>query len=352
MKKNYLFPILLFTGLTSLAQQEAQLREALQKNPNDVQANYSLSNLLWEAQKYPESVALYAKAVRLDPAAGSVEYLNLGYSFQSAGYPDSAMYYYEQSGIRFMKNNEKGRDNGWRRLVVLAEAEGDTKYFMLACDNLLKLDDRFQYNSEMETYNLFKELRDNPTADTYMKLGDYETTGLKFNEKWNDYMKRFDRGVKHYDQAVKLDPTKKPVVQGKMGTAIKGIADTYFDDGNYEDALPKYEQALKYTQKSPEIYSAIGYIKLEKLKVPDYKGAIVNFQKALALTTASMQKKDHLENIGLCYERLKDYPNAILYYEKGIAQEPQYAQTIHAKLARIYEAQGNIPKAKYHRSRS
>jgi tetratricopeptide (TPR) repeat protein len=266
--------------------------------------------------------------------------------------PDSAMYYYRKSGRVYTGNKVGSNENPWYALLEVSGAMYNADYFIEAYEVRDKKWKCYQCFDDEEKYKMLKNLRDNPSADAYIKLGDELTKKLQFNEPWKSYMSRFNNGVTIYDKAVKLDPTKKAAVNTKIAAGLKEIAGSYLEDAYYEDALTYYERALKYTQKDPEIYSAIGYIKLEKAKTPDYDAALANYQKALALTTSSMAKKDTYENIGLCYEKKKDYKNAIVWYDKAVATEPNFAKSAHYKLARVYDALGNAEKAKYHRMRS
>lgn len=350
MKKTIILSIALTVGNVLYSQSEESLRSALKTNPESMQTNHDLGVWLVNNNRSAEAVAYLHKAVQSDSTESSVLVNDLAASFEYSGSIDSAMHYYRQSGLLYTKHDEKYRNSGWLSLLYVAKQADDPRYYTEAFESLAALNPTWYGSGEVLNYNIYKELRDNPnSADAYIKLGDKKTEKLQFNEKWDDYMARYEKGVIAYEKAVKLDPSKKKLVDGKLAQVIKEIGNAYFEDGVYDTALEKYQQALKYSQRDPEVYSAIGFIKLEKLSPADYKGALVNFQKALALTTSSMQKKDHLENIGLCYEKQKDYANAIIYYDKGVAMEPSFAKTLHYKLARVYEAQGNVEKAKHHR---
>jgi len=350
MKKISTVVLSLVLSHQVFGQSEQALRDKLSANPNDAPTSYALGEWLKNDKKYDEAATYYRKAIAIDSTNASYSY-GLAFMYHRlVKNTDSAMYYYRKSGRVYVGNDNNRYENPWAGLLEISGASYNADYFIEAYEQMAKIQ-RPGFENE-EKYNILKGLRDNPTAEGYMKLGDKLTEKLAFNEKWQDYMSRFNSGVAAYDKAVKLDPTKKAVVNSKIAAGLKEIAGSYLEDGYYEDALSYYEKALKYTQKDPEIYSAIGYIKLEKAKTPDYDGAIANFQKALALTTASMAKKDTYENIGLCYEKKKDYKNAVLWYDKAVAQEPNFAKSAHYKLARVYDALGNAEKAKYHRMRS
>ncbi len=340
---------LLFTN-SIFGQSEQALRDKLAANPNDAPTSFALAEWLKNDKKFDEAANYYRKAIAIDSTNASYSY-GLAFMYHRlTKSPDSAMYYYRKSGRVYVSNNKNRYENPWSGLLELSGASYNADYFIEAYEQMSKIQ-RPGFENE-EKYNMLKGLRDNPTADGYIKLGDKLTEKLAFNEKWADYMARFNSGINAYDKAVKLDPTKKTTVNAKIAAGLKEIGGSYLEDGYYEDALSYYEKALKYTQKDPEIYSAIGYIKLEKAKTPDYDGALANYQKALALTTASMAKKDTYENIGLCYEKKKDFKNAIVWYDKAVAQEPNFAKSAHYKLARVYDAMGNTAKAKYHRAKS
>lgn len=331
-------------------QSEQALRDKLASNPNDAQTSFALAEWLKNDKKFDEAGTYYRKAIAIDSTNASYSFgLAYMYHYQTKKL-DSAMYYYRKSGRVYTGKSMSSYENPWIPLLELSGNAYDTEYFIEAYDGMMKIKQPgFEYE---EKYNMLKGLRDKPTAEGYMKLGDNLTVKQQFNEKFDVYLSRFNSGLNAYDKAVKLDPTKKTAVNTKIAAGLKEIAGSYFTDGYYEDALIYYNKALNYTQKDPEIYSGVGFIKLEKSKTPDYEGALANFQKALALTTASMAKHDVLENIGLVYERKKDFKNAIVYYDRAIAEQPNFSKSVHFKLARVYDAMGNTEKAKYHRARS
>lgn len=332
------------------SQSEQALRDKLASNPNDGQTSFALAEWLKNDKKFDEAGTYYRKAIAIDSMNASYSFgLAYMYHYQTKNL-DSAMYYYRKSGRVYTGKSTSAYENPWIPLLELSGNAYNTDYFIEAYEGQMKIKQPGFENEEK--YNMLKGLRDKPTADGYMKLGDDLTKKLQFNEVWQNYISRFNSGLTAYDKAVKLDATKKASVNVKIANGLKEIAGSYLQDGYYEDALKYYERALTYTQKDPEIYSAIGYIKLEKAKTPDYDAALSNFQKSLALTTSSTGKKDNYENIGLCYEKKKDYKNAILWYDKAVAQEPNFAKSAHYKLARVYDAMGNTEKAKYHRARS
>lgn len=355
MKKSILkTTVMLSISITAFAQSETELREKLISNPNDAKINYDLGMLIGpkvvnRISDYSEKLGYITKAVKLDSTNSTYPYELAEVYRYSYINPDSAMYYYRESGRRFTKNKEKFsyNKNGWQSLLDVSHEVFSQEYFPEAYEKMKE----FQAPNYYLTLdlNLVTDVIDKPNADAYIKLGDVQTKSIGFVEKKETFDYRFKKGLISYDKALKLDATKKSIISSRMSEILKGTATKNFEDKNYVDALNYFELALKYVQNDPEIYSGIGYIKLEKLDVPDYKGAIANFQKALTLSTSSMDKKDHLENIGLCYEKQKDYKNAIIFYEKGVALEPNFAKSLHFKLARVYEALGNQPKVLYHK---
>lgn len=354
MKTTGIILALLTFSFSLFGQSEEALREKLKTNPNEAVVNYDLGIWLQNDKKYSDATKFLSNACKLDTNKTDYPYsLGRVYEFFIKN-ADSAMYWYRESGIRLVRNNEKTYDNGWRKLLELSDAAGNADYYMEAYEKLMKIDERFQFNySAKEKYDLLKEQRDHPTAATFIKMGDEKTKKIQFNEPLSTYKTRFDQGIKAYEKAIQLDPTQKETINKKIGTAMANDAYYgYFEQGDFQEALKRYEAASKYAPKNPEIFSSMGIIKMDKLKTPDYKGAIANFQKALTLTTSASVKRELYEYIGNCYEKQKDYTNAIANYEKGIAQEPNFAKSIHAKLTRVYEAMGNKAKADYHRLRS
>ena len=95
----------------------------------------------------------------------------------------------------------------------------------------------------------------------------------------------------------------------------------YLQNGQYEEAIEQFEQAIEDDVNTGDAYRGIGIARWEQ---EDYEGASEAFLKALE---EGAQKTGPLDNfIGRCEMKLGNFPSAQNYFRLGLAQEDNSAQ--------------------------
>lgn len=91
---------------------------------------------------------------------------------------------------------------------------------------------------------------------------------------------------------------------------------TYLQEGNYTEAIVKFEEAVKEENNIDEAYRGIGIAKWE---MQDYEGARSAFRIALNYEAKLYASTFNL--LGACEMKLENYKMAANYYRLGIQME-------------------------------
>jgi tetratricopeptide (TPR) repeat protein len=108
-------------------------RDILARDPNNLQAAVKAGNLLYDAQRYTEAVALYQQAFALDPTDINVS-TDLGTALWYAGRADQALAQYEKS----LSLNRTHAQTLFNVGIVRADGKHDYTGAVAAWDTLLK----------------------------------------------------------------------------------------------------------------------------------------------------------------------------------------------------------------------
>ena len=111
------------------------LTTILNSDPNNASATVQLANVYFDAERYPDAIAWYEKALKLDPNNPDAS-TDLGVSYYYSGRPDDALRQFDQSlkvnpqhvktllnqGIvlAFGKQDLQGAENSWKKVVEIA----------------------------------------------------------------------------------------------------------------------------------------------------------------------------------------------------------------------------------------
>ena len=139
--------------------------------------------------------------------------------------------------------------------------------------------------------------------------------------------------AERYEQLVQVwKPTKAQ--QQELATALVRLGRTYFNLGQYPEAIEHCEQALKIAREVVERHieaEATGWLGVAYNASGQYRQALKFNRRSLRLARAindDKQKADALVNIGNSYRILKRYQRAIKFYELGqvvsVSQEIPY----------------------------
>ncbi len=183
-------------------------------------------------------------------------------------------------------------------------------------------------------------------ADEYVNLGD------PFN------------ALKHYQQALKEDPTDEYSLENAMvcfndlNKSDEAIAflNTYLDDfpfsevawseygqfyfnrKNYEEAIKGFDYLLAINSSAVGVYASKAAC-YEALG--DYKKAVEVYEEMLEL---EYTKAFTFYKIGLCYKALKQPTNALVYFQKSLREDPQFYLAM-MEQSYLYEEMGGMQEA-------
>jgi tetratricopeptide (TPR) repeat protein len=121
-------------------QREQVLTTLLQDDPDNVEASIELANVYFDAERWPEAIRWYERALELDPANANAS-TDLGVSYYNDDRPDRALEQFEHSldidpahtktlfnkGIvlAFAREDLNGAIEQWQQVVDLAPASSE-----------------------------------------------------------------------------------------------------------------------------------------------------------------------------------------------------------------------------------
>ena len=177
-------------------------------------------------------------------------------------------------------------------------------------ENAIKLDPNFSecYKNLGKAY---KEINQPEEAIKYFSkafetnnkdIGSLNSIGLllKFYEK-------YDEAIKYFDKIISIEPNY--IAYGNRGNTKARL-------GDFDGALEDFDIALRYNDKSAEIYNNIGSALNEKGKSAD---ALPYLKKAVQLKN---NYADAYNNLGIANEFLKNRDKSIKYFKKALEFDP------------------------------
>jgi predicted O-linked N-acetylglucosamine transferase (SPINDLY family) len=208
-------------------------QEALQLNPNFVEAYNNLGSALQENGRFEEAITYYKKALQLNPNV-PVAYYNLGSALHKNGHLDEAITYY-QKALQLNPNNPIAYNN---------------------------LGSAFQENGRLDEAITYyrKALQLNPNyANAYNNLGS------ALQEK-----KLFDEAISCYQKSLRLNPNSDKAYNN-LGTAFK-------NKGQLDEAITCYQKALQLNPNSTNAHYNLGTVLKEQAK---FSEAVAAYDRVL-----------------------------------------------------------------------
>lgn len=309
---------------------------ALSKNPNDIkrlptsgeiksaqQAGeaYDQAVKLQQAQKYDDAIALFQKAVNLEPKEASYSYA-LGTAYQAKGDYDDAVTWYQKAIVLDPKNKD------YQKLLndcltakaapimdkaVKLHAGGDAAAAIPLYEQALAI----LPNNPRGWTNLASayQATDNfaRARDIYQKALDMDSKGE--SENWY-YIAALDenfgqgaKALQEYQRYLSVGGARQYANGAKDRIKILTAnpanvqkLETQADVKKSQEASGAYDQAVKLQQAS------------------NYDGAIPLYQKAIQIEP---NNASYVYAIGTCYQGKGDIDNAILSYKKAASMDPK-----------------------------
>ena len=134
-----------------------------------------------------------------------------------------------------------------------------------------------------------------------------------FYRRGNAYSEKgdYDRAIPDYDQAIRLNPSHANTFSNR------GVA--YARKGDYDQAILDYGEAIRLNPNHADAFSNRGVAYARK---GDYDQAIQNYDEAIRLNPKHVSA---LYDRGNAYRRKGDYDRAIENYDEAIRLNPNYA---------------------------
>jgi Tfp pilus assembly protein PilF len=147
---------------------------------------------------------------------------------------------------------------------------------------------------------------------------------------------QYDDSIQKYLQAITLDPGRYE--------AYSALGDVYLKQKNYKLAVENYEKALEL---NPGIVKAMFNLAVSYNNLDLYDNALVNFKKVLEIQPGNFEANYHLANIHFL---LNDFPEALSYYEKSLELAKKSKNNfeiarINYNIANTYKAQKTYTNA-------
>ena len=175
----------------------------------------------------------------------------------------------------------------------------------------------FQEKKAIEYLNRLLAMKEIPgfkKARIYMLLGDtiINGSGYYFEASEKDYIDAYDA----YKKAAELKNAPKEIQE----SAVKKIADSYFDRKMYKEANDAYEEIINSKKNPPsggQWNSCMQKLGQAKIQLKDYEGAISCFDKTRAANSRSALG-DVYRSLGQAYYKNKDYVLALGAYSEAL----------------------------------
>ncbi len=310
-----------------------RLKEALQKNPEDIKFLYDLGEVYMEMHRYGEAIPPLREVVKLQPGHKSAR-LQLGRAQMEMGRDDDAI------------------ENLKEAMRLDPESEIVKKALCQAHSNLSTYFGRLKNQKESE--NHFKEaVKIIPNFGPahlsmgicYTELGRYKEAlgkiqdalnfdkNLKVQAHYNfgevySKLQNTKKAIKHYKEAISVDPT------AAMPNLRLGML--YFKLKKYEDAIQPLRQSIKQSPK----HAAEGYFKLGAalMKLKRYRPAENPLRKAVELSPDNEIANDALaENLFQISMdvRFDGQPGEEIDMLREVVYNPEHIQA-HERLSNAY----------------
>ena len=159
-----------------------------------------------------------------------------------------------------------------------------------------------------------------------------------FNVTAEGYIPRaYNRRVRQSGRNPPMDFVLEPVPEVRSGGAMLGEANAMFENGQYAEALAKYEDFAAAEPMTYQIHYSIGNV---YLKMEEYEKAVASYEKVLAdepMHAASLVAIGHVKI------QQQAFDEAVVYFEKAIDQTED--EIVPFNVAEIYFSRGETDRA-------
>lgn len=284
--------------------------DELTKNP-EAYRDYSLGVAKARGFENAEAIALFKKAIRLDPQF-AMAYARIGYAYSVTGFlPEKGRPYLEKA------LQLSGRLSAKDKVYVTAWSAIARADYSAAIRTLRQLVAR--YPLEIEAYArlarlLYREERPRDAIGIVQQAlaikpdaGDlYNVLGVCFLG-----MKRYGDAIAAHQRYVQLSPNE-PNAHDSLGMSFE-------QSGSYGDALAEYRTALLL---DPKFEPAIIHVADTYAQQGRFHAAIQQYERYIQLAQSGQAKAIAYGDIACLYRRLHDFPQAGKAAAEEIGSDP------------------------------
>ena len=331
---------LVYTHLGMFEEAIEALKEAIEAEPEDVDANWNLGVAYWYMGDIEQTAAQMRKYVGLDPESAEAHniigliyyskelYLAALDSFLKAAElaPDEEQYSYNEGLTLARLDRHTEAMDAFKRASGMASAAEMHRIFaeQLAANKVRKLYndgcaamESFNSNHAIELFEAVLELEPD-MVDAHVNLGDlYGKRGRRTKQ------------IHHLKEAARLEPD--------MANVRYSLGLAYLDARMYSEAMAEFEQTIRLDPSISGAYFKQGMV---LCKAQDYTAAAIKFQKSLELSPDWYEA--HI-NLGTCYLKTGNNQGAIKQFSKAIELTPSSAEA-HYYLGEAYIAVEDFDK--------
>jgi tetratricopeptide (TPR) repeat protein len=319
-------------------------KAAISKKPDYGDAFYEAGWCYNELEDYKNAVTYLTKAKNYNAESAKI-YFELAYADDNLDNKEDAITNYKKV-LGIDPDYSDAAKNLGDIYYNKKEYENATEYFKKYIDNNQDVDNIYYYKIGWS----FNDMGKYEEAANYLEKYEPETDEDKA-KKWAEL------GYAHYKsnqyEIAILDYSTALDSKPDYSTAIRGIADCYYDKEDYDNALKYYLQAIETDEENSQLcYYHIGWIYNDK---ENYEDAIDALQKAV-----EYDEKDagNREELGYAYYMTDKYDDALHqlnkaieldensklgYYYKGLCylalNDKEDAKAVYEKLKTINEEQ-------------
>ncbi len=270
-----------------------RLKEALQKNPEDIQILYDLGEIYMEMHRYGEAIPPLREVVNKEPEYKSAR-LHLGRAQMEMGRDDDALEHLKEA-MRLNPESEiikkalsqvhSNLSTAYGRMKNQRESENHFKEAVKIIPNFgpAHLSMGICYTELGRYKEALGKIQDALNFDKNLTVQAHYNFGEVYSK-----LKNTKKAIKHYKEAVSVDPT------AAMPNLRLGML--YFKLKKYKDCIVPLRQAIKNSPK----HGAEGYYKLGAalMKLKRYRPAENPLRKAVELSPDNETANDALaENL-------------------------------------------------------
>jgi len=290
---------------------------------------YKTGLVFMESEKYQDAVDNYTKSLDIDPNYMK-SYVARAKCYVKLNKAKEAFLDYERASVLEPKNEDYTYEAS-RIALEMKSYEDAIKY----ADKSLLIDKKMLKAYHVKIRSLYYINRYDEALEAANKAVDVKRTFGTYYDKAEILFakKQYKESQDNYQLAINKDPNEI--------TGYIGIANAYFQQGMYDQAVNAANSALRQDQRSKDAYWIRAFAYHKKM---DYMSAINDLSQIVVLYPKETYVNDVLYKRGEIYFDFQQHTNAINDFTNIIDKNPTYYQA-YFKRASSYESIHNFDKA-------